>query len=45
MYITGQKPGKGTYQCINCGTNVTLDDNTDTLPLCPKCNKTDFIKV
>jgi predicted RNA-binding Zn-ribbon protein involved in translation (DUF1610 family) len=31
--------------CKNCGTKVKLDDNTDTLPPCPKCDKTTFIKV
>lgn len=45
MYSTGEKPGIGTYQCVNCGTIIHLDDNTDTLPPCPKCDKTTFIKV
>lgn len=44
-YKTGEKPGKGTYQCINCGTTVTLDDNTDTLPPCPSCDGTEFRKI
>ena len=42
MPTTGEKPGKGTYYCNNCGQAVTLDDDTDTLPPCPKCNGTDF---
>ena len=33
MYTTGQKPGKGDYKCTNCRFVLTLDDNTDTLPL------------
>jgi DNA-directed RNA polymerase subunit RPC12/RpoP len=45
MHSTGEKPGIGTYQCVNCGTEIHLDDNTDTLPPCPKCDKTTFIKV
>lgn len=45
MYTTGEKPGKGTYRCIHCGTKVVLDDNTDTLPPCPKCHKTTYYKV
>ena len=45
MYSTGEKPGQGTYQCISCGTVVVLDDSTDTLPPCPKCHETTFIKV
>ena len=36
MYKTGEKPGKGEYTCTNCGQVVVLDDNTDTLPPCPK---------
>ena len=45
MHSTGEKPGIGTYRCVNCGTKIHLDDNTDTLPPCPKCDKTTFIKV
>jgi len=44
MYRTGEKPGKGTYLCTKCGTKVTLDDKTDTLPPCPKCDNTTFKK-
>ena len=44
-YSTGEKPGKGTYQCTNCGQEVVLDDNTDTLPPCPKCAETKYIKI
>ncbi len=44
-YTTGEKPGKGTYECVHCGTTVVLDDNTDTLPPCPKCSHTKFRKV
>ncbi|MEY8416685.1 hypothetical protein AAK964_10320 [Tissierella praeacuta] len=43
MPRTGEKPGTGTYTCTNCGTTVTLDDSTDTLPPCPKCHNTEFI--
>jgi Zn finger protein HypA/HybF involved in hydrogenase expression len=45
MPNTGEKPGKGTYQCDNCDAKVTLDDSTDTLPPCPKCHGTKFTKV
>lgn len=44
MAKTGEKPGKGTYICKHCGQEIVLDDNTDTLPPCPKCNKTEYIK-
>lgn len=42
MPSTGEKPGKGTYTCKKCGQVVRLDDNTDTLPPCPKCNGTEY---
>jgi len=45
MPSTGEKPGKGTYKCKRCGTKVTLDDDTDTLPPCPKCHHTEFDEV
>ena len=45
MPTTGEKPGKGTYRCKKCGTVVRLDDNTDTLPPCPKCSGTEFDKI
>ncbi len=43
-YVTGQKPGKGDYECLNCGQIVTLDDSTDTLPPCPRCEETEYLK-
>lgn len=45
MYRTGEKPGKGIYKCTECGQLVRLDDNTDTLPPCPKCENTTYYKV
>lgn len=45
MYTTGEKPGKGRYQCIKCGQIVVLDDDTDTLPPCPRCDGTTFRKL
>ncbi|MBE0601049.1 MAG: hypothetical protein IH607_04625 [Firmicutes bacterium] len=45
MYHTGEKPGKGTYKCTRCGQLVVLDNDTDTLPPCPKCQNTSFTKV
>ncbi len=34
----GEKPGAGVYVCAKCGQVVVLDDNSDKLPPCPKCN-------
>lgn len=45
MPTTGEKPGIGTYQCTKCKTLVKLDNSTDTLPPCPKCYETEFVKV
>ena len=45
MYKTGQKPGKGLYQCVHCNQTVRLDDDTDTLPPCPKCEETTYRKI
>ncbi len=42
MATTGEKPGKGTYVCKNCGQSVVLDDDTDTLPPCPNCSGTEY---
>lgn len=45
MYITGEKPGKGIYICTTCLQAVHLDDDSDTLPPCPKCHSTEFRKI
>lgn len=45
MPTTGEKPGKGVYVCTRCGTIVTLDNDTDVLPPCPKCHNTEFKKA
>ncbi len=42
MPSTGEKPGKGTYTCDNCGQVIVLDDDSDTMPPCPKCSGTEF---
>lgn len=44
-YNTGEKPGKGTYQCTSCPQTVTLDDDSDKLPPCPKCSGTEFTEA
>jgi len=45
MYKTGEKPGKGTYQCVKCGQRKVLDDHDDRLPPCTSCHGTDWVKV
>ena len=44
MHRTGEKPGKGMYVCTKCRQEVVLDDDSDTLPPCPKCENTTFWK-
>ena len=43
-FQSGQKPGEGTYICINCNQEIILDDNNDVIPPCPKCNGVNFTK-
>lgn len=45
MYNSGDKPGKGSYKCINCGTIVVIENDDDALPICPVCHHTIFEKV
>ena len=37
-FQSGQKPGVGTYICINCNQEIMLDDSNDALPPCHNCN-------
>lgn len=41
-YKAGEKPGKGTYYCTECGEDVNLNDDTDKLPPCSKCYNGEF---
>ncbi len=45
MHATGEKPGKGIYQCINCNQKVKLNGSSDTLPPCPRCRKSKYKKI
>ncbi len=45
MPKTGEKLGKGKYICTNCDQEVVLDDDTDTLPPCPKCENTRYSRA
>ena len=42
MSSTGEKPGAGAYTCKNYHQVVVLDDYSGTLPLCPRCDKTEY---
>lgn len=45
MHHTGDKPGAGKYRCLSCGEIIILDQSTDTLPPCPSCNGTIWLKL
>lgn len=36
-FVTGDKPGKGIYQCKKCGKFAITNTPEDVLPNCPKC--------
>ncbi|TAJ43635.1 zinc ribbon-containing protein [Methanofollis fontis] len=44
-YTCGEKPGKGRYVCLHCGEDLYLDDDTDRLPPCSRCERCDFRKA
>jgi len=43
-YKCGEKPGRGKYVCTKCREDLYLDDDTDTLPPCARCNGCVFEK-
>ena len=45
LYPCGKKPGIGTYICTKCGSEKKLDNDTDTLPPCSKCDNCMFRKI
>ena len=44
-YKCGEKLGKGTYVCKKCGSEKVLNDFTDALPPCSKCDNCEFDKI
>lgn len=41
---TGEKPGRGTYRCTNCRTEVSVGEY-DKLPPCLSCSNNEFTEV
>ena len=41
---TGEKPGRGTYSCTNCHTEVSVGEY-DKLPPCPSCSNNDLTEM
>lgn len=46
-YKTGEKPGKGTYECTTCNRTLYLDEDSDRLPPCPTsgCDGTEYTRA
>jgi predicted nucleic acid-binding Zn-ribbon protein len=40
-FATGTLPGSGTFFCLECGSQLFLDEN-DRLPDCPRCGASRF---
>lgn len=45
MYVSGEKPGVGTYMCMSCFLELIIENDNEELPNCPDCGKTFFQKV
>ena len=45
MLHAGEVVRKGSYKCINCGFFITLYDDYETLPPCPKCREKEYFKL
>jgi len=39
--VTGSVPGAGTFFCVECGSQLSLNEN-DHLPTCPRCGTSVF---
>ncbi|HIS57944.1 MAG TPA: hypothetical protein IAC16_01380 [Candidatus Limadaptatus stercoravium] len=44
IYQTGDTPGRGTYRCTNCRTEVSVGE-CGKLPQCPSCSNNEFTEV
>jgi DNA-directed RNA polymerase subunit RPC12/RpoP len=45
IILSGDKPGEGTYRCINCGHSVDIDFSLDPISYCSNCNGIEFISA
>jgi len=37
MYVSGEKPGVGTYMCMMCYLELIIENDNEKLPKCPDC--------
>lgn len=40
-YSTGATPGEGTFFCLSCGSQLSMQE-TDELPDCPRCGSSQY---
>ncbi|MEX2448891.1 MAG: FHA domain-containing protein [Solirubrobacterales bacterium] len=40
-FTTGEFPGAGTYFCVECGSQLSIQED-DRLPCCPRCENESF---
>lgn len=45
MFTSGEKPGQGTYKCKKCGKEITLENDSQELPVCPVCGHEKWNKI
>jgi rubrerythrin len=43
-YSVGEQPGKGVYACEECGSHVTVREDSDELPSCNICDNDDEVE-
>lgn len=36
VHVTGERPGAGTYYCLECGWRITLEPD-QVMPVCEGC--------
>lgn len=45
MFLVGQRPGPGAYECHTCSEILNLADYEDELTPCPYCKTVQFILI
>lgn len=45
MYVSGEKPGEGTYICVMCYLELIIERENEQLPECPDCKAGIYKKI
>ena len=45
MVNSGDQPGVGTYQCLECGYIHAIEKEDEVLPPCPVCGGLEWAKL